>query len=192
MEITNSEDLGADLFAPMADGSGRPYWGYELITYVQPGDSETRAADAKLRQVQSEIEAEHPGGTLYFPFGFSDKRELRAQQTYFVKMPVKCWRSCRWTTWRTSPDLSRARARRARPPRGWQRLPRGLRRSQCNRVASREPRHLGVRGAELQGRPHRLFEAVRPGSQQGLGTAVRRGQGIVGRGNERRANERRG
>jgi len=154
MEITDRDDLGADLFAPMTDGSGRPYWGYELITYVQPGDivlhwhktladepgivgwsqatgayedtdiswqahgtvgrasgslkprpawrmplvnytpladpvliSEVRAADAKLRTVQSELEAEYPGGTLYFPFGFSDKRELRAQQTYFVKMP---------------------------------------------------------------------------------------------------------
>ncbi len=30
--------MGADLFAPTTDGSGRPYWGYELITYVQPGD----------------------------------------------------------------------------------------------------------------------------------------------------------
>lgn len=27
--------------------------------------------------------------TLYFPFGFSDKRPLRAQQTYFAKIPVE-------------------------------------------------------------------------------------------------------
>ena len=38
MEITDRYDLGADLFAPTTDGRGRPYWGYELITYVQPGD----------------------------------------------------------------------------------------------------------------------------------------------------------
>ena len=154
MEITDRDDLGSDLFAPTTDGSGRPYWGYELITYVQPGDivlhwhktlagepgvvgwsqatgtyedtdiswqahgtvgrasgtlkprpawrmplmnytplgtpvliSEVRARDAELRKVQSGLEAKYPGGALYFPFGFSDKRELRAQQTYFVKMP---------------------------------------------------------------------------------------------------------
>lgn len=38
MEITDRDDLGADLFAPTTNGSGDPYWGYELITYVQPGD----------------------------------------------------------------------------------------------------------------------------------------------------------
>jgi hypothetical protein len=154
MEITDRDDLGSDLFAPRTDGSGRPYWGYELITYVQPGDivlhwhktlgeepgivgwsqatgsyedtniswqahgtvgrakgnlnprpawrmpllnytplaqpvliSDVRALDAKLRQAQADLEAQHPGGALYFPFGFSDKRELRAQQTYLVKVP---------------------------------------------------------------------------------------------------------
>lgn len=35
----------------------------------------------------SELDSKYPAGRLYFPFGFSDKRELRAQQTYFVKMP---------------------------------------------------------------------------------------------------------
>jgi hypothetical protein len=34
-----------------------------------------------------DLEASYPGRSLYFPFGFSDKRDLRAQQTYFVKMP---------------------------------------------------------------------------------------------------------
>jgi hypothetical protein len=154
MEITDRDDLGADLFAPTADGSGKPYWGYELITYVQPGDvvfhwhkslagepaivgwsratgayedtdiswqahgsvgrskgssnprpawrmpllnytalpdpvliSDVRAKDAKLRKTLADLEARYPTGSLYFPFGFSDKRELRAQQTYFVKMP---------------------------------------------------------------------------------------------------------
>jgi len=156
MEITDRDDLGADLFAPTTNGSGRPYWGYELITYVQPGDiilhwhktlarepgivgwsqasgayeetdiswqahgtvgrargslhprpawrmplvnftplfdpvliREVRALETELRQAQADLEASYPSGTLYFPFGFSDRRELRAQQTYFVKMPRK-------------------------------------------------------------------------------------------------------
>jgi hypothetical protein len=38
MEITDRADLGADLFASTTDGTGKPYWGYELLTYVQPGD----------------------------------------------------------------------------------------------------------------------------------------------------------
>jgi hypothetical protein len=154
MEITDRDDLGADLFAPTMDGGGRPYWGYELITYVQAGDivlhwhktradepgivgwsqatgtyedtdiswqahgtvgrargslsprpawrmplvnfallsdpvliSTVRALEPELRHAQSNLEARYPDTSLYFPFGFSDKRELRAQQTYFVKMP---------------------------------------------------------------------------------------------------------
>ncbi|WP_162242362.1 protein NO VEIN domain-containing protein [Nocardioides sp. Leaf307] len=154
MEITDRDDVGADLFAPTTDGSGRPYWGYELVTFVQPGDivlhwhktlagepgivgwsratgayedtdiswqahgtvgrasgnlkprpawrmplldykplkepvpiSDVRASDADLREALAELEARYPSGRLYFPFGFSNKRELRAQQTYFVKMP---------------------------------------------------------------------------------------------------------
>ncbi|KZM78448.1 protein NO VEIN domain-containing protein [Cellulosimicrobium sp. I38E] len=154
MEITDRDDLGADLIAPMTDGSGRSYWGYELITYVQPGDvvlhwhktladepgivgwsqatgayedtniswqahgtvgrakgslkprpawrmpllhytsltrpvliSEVRRQERELRKALAELETQYPEGRLYFPFGFSDKRELRAQQTYFVKMP---------------------------------------------------------------------------------------------------------
>jgi len=153
MEITDRDDLGADLIAPTADGSGKPYWGYELITYVQPGDivlhwhkslagepgiigwsqatgsyedtdiswqargtvgratgslaprpawrmplvnytplanpvliSEVRAHETDLREELEELEGRHQGA-LYFPFQFSDKRELRAQQTYFVKFP---------------------------------------------------------------------------------------------------------
>lgn len=156
MEITDRYDLGADLFAPTTNGSGQPYWGYELISYVQPGDivlhwhktlagepgivgwsqatgtyedtdiewqahgtvgrakgnlkprpawrmplmnytalpsplliSEVRSEEKALRGVAAELEAKYSGGTLYFPFGFSDKRPLRAQQTYFVKMPVE-------------------------------------------------------------------------------------------------------
>lgn len=155
MEVTDRNDLGADLFAPTLDGGGRKYLGYELITYVQPGDivfhwhkslagapgivgwsqatgayedtdiewqaqgtvgrakgnlkprpawrmpllnytalrkpvliPQVRAKEKRLRRVFDDLEAAHPG-TLYFPFGFSDKRELRAQQTYFVKMPLE-------------------------------------------------------------------------------------------------------
>jgi hypothetical protein len=154
MEITDRADLGADLFAPTTDGSGRPYWGYELITYVQAGDivlhwhktladepgivgwsqatgayedadiswqahgtvgrtrgsltprpawrmplvnfalladpvliREVRAREPELRQAESALKARYPDGSLYFPFGFSNTRGLRAQQTYFVKMP---------------------------------------------------------------------------------------------------------
>ncbi|GIG21261.1 hypothetical protein Cch01nite_19850 [Cellulomonas chitinilytica] len=154
MEITDREDLGADLFAPVTDGSGRPYWGYELVTYVQPGDivlhwhktlagepgivgwshatgayeetdiswqahgsvgrtrgtlvprpawrmpllsytplaspvliTQVRALEPQLRAAQRDLKARYPDGRLYSPFQFSDKRELRAQQTYFVKMP---------------------------------------------------------------------------------------------------------
>lgn len=155
MEITDRDDVGADLFAPVVNGSGRPYWGYELITYVQPGDvvlhwhktlagepgivgwsqatgayedtdiswqahgtvgrasgtlvprpawrmplmnymplanpvliSQVRALDAPLRRAQAKLEERYSDGAIYFPFQFSDKRELRAQQTYFVKVPV--------------------------------------------------------------------------------------------------------
>ena len=154
MEITDRDDLGADLFAPTADGGDRPYWGYELITYVRAGDivlhwhktlagepgivgwsqatgayedtdiswqahgtvgraqgsrrlrpawrmplvnfmllpdpvllDAARARERELRQAQLDLESRYPDGSLYFPFGFSDKRDLRAQQTYFVKMP---------------------------------------------------------------------------------------------------------
>jgi hypothetical protein len=154
MEITDRVDLGADLFAPTTDGRGRPYWGYELLTYVQAGDivlhwhktlagepgivgysqatgtyedtdiswqahgtvgrvrgslrprpawrmplvdftllakpvliSAVRAREPELRRAQLGLEARYPGASLYFPFGFSDTRDLRAQQTYFVKMP---------------------------------------------------------------------------------------------------------
>lgn len=49
--------------------------------------SEVRALEPELRKALAELEAQYPDGRLYFPFGFSDKRELRAQQTYFVKLP---------------------------------------------------------------------------------------------------------
>lgn len=156
MEITDRSDLGADLLAPTLDGGGRSYWGYELMTYVQPGDvvlhwhqtleiepgvvgwsqatgtiedtditwqahgtvgrrrtsetvrpawrmplinytplvkpvlmGEVRALETELRRAQVDLESQYPAGTLYFPFAFSEKRAVRAQQTYFVKMPLE-------------------------------------------------------------------------------------------------------
>lgn len=155
MEITDRTDLGADLLAPTRDGANRPYWGYELVTYVQPGDvvfhwhknllgapgivarsvasgeyedtemewqahgttgrlsartpprpawrmplasfamldsprliDEIRAKEDELRSTFSEL-TERVGAPLYYPFGFSDSRPLRAQQTYFVKLPAE-------------------------------------------------------------------------------------------------------
>jgi hypothetical protein len=38
MEITDRDDLGADLKAPKLDGSGREYWSYSLVEYVEEGD----------------------------------------------------------------------------------------------------------------------------------------------------------
>jgi hypothetical protein len=38
MEITEREDIGADLHAPKVDGSGREYWSYSLVTEVNDGD----------------------------------------------------------------------------------------------------------------------------------------------------------
>src|SRR4051812_18319094 len=38
MEITDREDLGADLWAPQLDGSGREYWSYSLVREVSEGD----------------------------------------------------------------------------------------------------------------------------------------------------------
>jgi hypothetical protein len=37
-EITNRDDIGADLKCPQADENGDPYWGYSLIHAISPGD----------------------------------------------------------------------------------------------------------------------------------------------------------
>jgi hypothetical protein len=37
-EITNREDLGADLKAPQANEDGRPYWSYSLMKEIRPGE----------------------------------------------------------------------------------------------------------------------------------------------------------
>lgn len=154
MEITNRADLGADLFAPQTQQGGKPYWGYELLTHVMPGDivlhwhktlagepgivgwsratgtyeettiewqargtvgrakgsmaprpawrmplegyvalqpalleREARRLQKKLIRAKEDLH-QRVGSTSYFPFAFSDKRDMRAQQTYLVKMPV--------------------------------------------------------------------------------------------------------
>jgi len=38
LEITDRDDLGADLWAPKVDDAGRPYWSYNLVTEVREGD----------------------------------------------------------------------------------------------------------------------------------------------------------
>ncbi len=38
LEITDRDDLGADLVAPQLDHADRPYWSYELVTQVRSGD----------------------------------------------------------------------------------------------------------------------------------------------------------
>jgi hypothetical protein len=38
MEITERDDIGADLHAPKSDGSGREYWSYSLVNEVDDGD----------------------------------------------------------------------------------------------------------------------------------------------------------
>ncbi|MGK5114753.1 protein NO VEIN domain-containing protein [Geodermatophilus sp. CPCC 205506] len=38
LEITDREDLGADLHAPKLDDAGRPYWSYNLVTEVRADD----------------------------------------------------------------------------------------------------------------------------------------------------------
>lgn len=154
MEITDRSDVGVDLFAPTEDSGGRPYWGYELLTHVRPGDlvlhwhktmlgegaivgwsraigvyehtdiswqargtvgrargttsarpawrmplegfvfladpvldADVRRVEKHLRRAQTDLVAAH-GAAPYFPFAFSDKRPVRASQTYFVKMPA--------------------------------------------------------------------------------------------------------
>lgn len=156
MEITDRNDLGTDLIAPTTDLNGKPYWGYELITHIQPGDivfhwhkhlagdpgivgwsratgayeddeiqwqahskagivkgnlkprpawrmpllnytalaepvliERIRRTEDSLRSIQTKLAQLHSGNTLYFPFSFSDKQSLRAQQTYLAKMPLE-------------------------------------------------------------------------------------------------------
>jgi hypothetical protein len=151
MEITDREDLGADLNAPQRDDADREYWGYSLIAEIGRGDvvfhyhkpvqaivatsrvseparSDTviwgaRGATARsrgvepyprpgwrvglsdfsqldrpisrrnliamedqLRSLKAEVEGQQ-GSPIYFPFGFSRHRPLRAQQAYIAKVP---------------------------------------------------------------------------------------------------------
>jgi hypothetical protein len=38
LEITDRDDLGADLVAPQLDHAGHAHWSYELVTQVRSGD----------------------------------------------------------------------------------------------------------------------------------------------------------
>jgi hypothetical protein len=154
VEITQRPDVGVNLWAPTADQSGRPYWGYELVTYTRPGDivfhwhkhllgtsaligwsvvdgpamddfeewqprgtygragpqqglrpvwqvplsgftmlqdaiteSDVRALEPNLRQIIDQLTKSH-GEPIYFPFAISDRRPVRAAQTYFTKWPL--------------------------------------------------------------------------------------------------------
>ena len=69
----------------------RPAWRMPLVNFTPLPNpvliGAVRARESELRQAQLDLEARYENRSLYFPFGFSDRRELRAQQTYFVKMP---------------------------------------------------------------------------------------------------------
>lgn len=49
--------------------------------------SKIRALEEEPPLVLANLDSQRPDRTLYFPFGFSAKQGIRAQQTYFVKMP---------------------------------------------------------------------------------------------------------
>jgi hypothetical protein len=69
----------------------RPAWRMPLVNFTLLSDpvliGAVRAREPELRHAQLGLKTRYPGTSLYFPFGFSDRRGLRAQQTYFVKMP---------------------------------------------------------------------------------------------------------
>ncbi|QNE18599.1 hypothetical protein F1D05_12635 [Kribbella qitaiheensis] len=92
----------------------RPAWRMPLENYtpfIEPITVEdVRAHDMALRDVQADLESRYLG-TLYFAFGFSDKRSLRAQQTYFVKMPREVLDELvSWRSWISSRHQARRRA----------------------------------------------------------------------------------
>lgn len=71
--------------------SPEPGWRVPLENYIALRApvllEDLRSQEGQIRQVQQDLEASYPGQTLYFPFQFSNKRALRASQTYFVKFP---------------------------------------------------------------------------------------------------------
>jgi hypothetical protein len=151
MEITDRENLGANLIAPTLAKGGKENFSYTLVSHVQPGDvvfhwwsragrkasivgystvsgdwfdseitwearglhsagerttsayevpltdfteleteitlEDLRGQEPKLRKIHDALKLS-VGGSLYFPWAFSDKRELRTTQGYLVKMPA--------------------------------------------------------------------------------------------------------
>lgn len=151
MEITDRENLGANLIAPTLAKGDKENFSYTLVSHVQPGDvvfhwwsragrtasivgystasgdpfdseitweargphragmrttpayeapltdfteleteitlQNLRAQEVKLRKIHDALKLA-VGGSVYFPWAFSDKRPLRTTQGYLVKMPA--------------------------------------------------------------------------------------------------------
>lgn len=71
-------------------------WRMPLENFTEPDRAVTlgdlRAIEDALRAEREALEADVPG-PLYFPFSFSEKRELRTAQGYLVKVPVSVIRA---------------------------------------------------------------------------------------------------
>lgn len=73
----------AEASARLADATG------ELSPTRRPRTiSIVRRKERHLATLKAELEGEF-GKPVYFPFGFSDKRPMRAQQTYLMKVPAE-------------------------------------------------------------------------------------------------------
>jgi hypothetical protein len=80
--------------------------------------SAVRAREPELRHAQLDLEARYPDTSLYFPFGFSDKRDLRAQQTYFVKMPREVLEILALNELEGTPGPKRRPKKKGKAPKG--------------------------------------------------------------------------
>ena len=60
-----------------------PYALVEPVTAAQ-----LRAEEPQIRAIHDELQAAHPGTSIYFPFQLSDTRPLRAFQGYLTKFPA--------------------------------------------------------------------------------------------------------
>lgn len=92
----------------------RPAWRMPLEGYVPLGDplgiTSIRRREKGLSRLKDELEAKR-GKPLYFPFGFSDKRPIRAQQTYLVKVPAEVLTALALDDPLDAPDLLPGAAR---------------------------------------------------------------------------------
>lgn len=69
--------------------------------------ADLREAEQELRKIQAELQAQHPGQSLYFPVQFR-RDDIRAQQGYLVKMPAAVVAAF--------PQLSKAASTATGPP----------------------------------------------------------------------------